>query len=139
MSNDTANNSAFLDLPITFPELETNEQGWSRTVSRQGMIRELLDSWDIDDPLEDSEMAQVLRHLRRQTLALYAIAHCDDLVLQGEDDGPELARRLRFAVNTAEAALSATSDTSDDPPASSDDASGKRRRLDYFGISIHKE
>ena len=39
--------------------------------------------------------------------ALDKVAHCDDLVYCGEDDGPELFRRLRFAVNTAEDALTA--------------------------------
>jgi hypothetical protein len=46
------------------------------------------------------------RRNKRLAAALNAIAHCDDLAIRGEDDGPELARRLRFAVNTAEAALS---------------------------------
>ena len=50
--------------------------------------------------------ADIVAMSGRQAAALHAIAHCDDLVIRGEDDGPELARRLRFAVNTAEAALS---------------------------------
>jgi len=50
--------------------------------------------------------ADIVAMSGRQAVALNAIAHCDDLVIRGEDDGPELARRLRFAVNTAEAALS---------------------------------
>lgn len=54
----------FEDLPITFEETE-REGEWRRTVKRKGTIKELLDIWDIDDPHEDSEMAQVLRHLRR--------------------------------------------------------------------------
>lgn len=50
--------------------------------------------------------ADIVAMSGRQAAALNSIAHCDDLVIRGEDDGPELARRLRFAVNTAEAALS---------------------------------
>jgi len=40
--------------------------------------------------------------------ALELIAHCDDSIITGEDDGPELARRLRYAVNTAEGAQNAS-------------------------------
>ena len=49
--------------------------------------------------------ADIVASAGRQAVALTAIARCDDLVMRGEDDGPELARRLRFAVSTAENGL----------------------------------
>ena len=55
----------FEDLPIIFDETEYHKDGWKRDVRRQSTISELLKTWDIDDPTENSEMAQVLRHLRR--------------------------------------------------------------------------
>jgi len=56
---------SFEDLPITFNDVETSDDGnWYRSVEREGTIAELLETWDIDDPFENSAMAQVLRHLR---------------------------------------------------------------------------
>lgn len=60
MSND----QAFKALPITFTESEHKGEWW-RMISREGTVGDLLKIFDIDSPLEDSEMAQVLRHLRR--------------------------------------------------------------------------
>lgn len=54
----------FEDLPILFDIRETKPGGWSRTGKREGTIAELLETWDIDNPYEDSEMAQVLRLLK---------------------------------------------------------------------------
>ena len=54
----------FEDLPIVFDDYEQDGE-WRRRVKRQGTIKELLEIWDIDDPHEDTEIAQVLRHLRR--------------------------------------------------------------------------
>lgn len=54
----------FEDLPIIFDDYETDGE-WRRRVKRQGTIADLLKIWDIDDEYEDSEMAQVLRHLKR--------------------------------------------------------------------------
>lgn len=54
----------FLKLPITFMEKQPMGE-WTRDIERQGTVEELLKTWDIDDPTENSEMAQVLRHLRR--------------------------------------------------------------------------
>ena len=53
----------FEDLPIIVQDYEKNGE-WTRTVKRQTTIAELLKNWDIDDPNEMTEMAQVLRHLR---------------------------------------------------------------------------
>lgn len=55
---------SFEDLPIVFDDYETDGE-WRRRVKRQGTVKDLLEIWDIDDECEDSEMAQVLRHLRR--------------------------------------------------------------------------
>ena len=55
----------FLNLPIVFYSWEVNAEGWRRQTARQGKVSELLEIWDIDDESETSEMAQVLRHLRR--------------------------------------------------------------------------
>ena len=54
----------FEDLPILLDETEYTSGGWHRTIKKQGTIADLLETWDIDDPDEDSTMAQVLRHLR---------------------------------------------------------------------------
>jgi len=60
----------FLALPITHIETEWNGE-WSRRVTREGTVKDLLDTWDIDDPDEQAEIAQVLRHLRDATIALH--------------------------------------------------------------------
>lgn len=57
------NCSAFLDLPIVFSDYARQGE-WTKTIERHGTVAELLDIWDIDDPLEMSETAQVLRLLR---------------------------------------------------------------------------
>jgi hypothetical protein len=53
-----------------------------------------------------SELTAAVKRLESENArfreALEKIAHCDDLTITGEYDGPELARRLRFAVNAAE-------------------------------------
>lgn len=54
----------FTDLPIEFNETEQNGE-WTRRTKRQGTVAELLSIWNIDDDNEQSEMAQVLRHLRQ--------------------------------------------------------------------------
>lgn len=54
----------FEDLPIVFQDTEHNGE-WSKKIEREGTIRELLETFDIDDPGDKSEMTQVLRHLKR--------------------------------------------------------------------------
>lgn len=61
--NPPSSHRSFLELPITHFETEWNGE-WSRQVAREGTVRDLLNTWDIDDPDERSEIAQVLRHLR---------------------------------------------------------------------------
>ena len=53
----------FEDLPI-FVDETIRDGEWSKTVKRETTISELLEIWDIDDVTDESEMAQVLRHLR---------------------------------------------------------------------------
>lgn len=59
-----------------------------------------------------SEMTYKARKLERKLAmcrdALLEIAHCDDLVIRGENDHPEIIRRLRFAVNLSEETLETT-------------------------------
>jgi hypothetical protein len=62
-SNLPSSHRSFLELPITHYETEWNGE-WSRRVAREGTVMDLLNTWDIDDPDERSEIAQVLRHLR---------------------------------------------------------------------------
>jgi hypothetical protein len=62
-SNLPSSHRSFLELPITHFATEWNGE-WSRQVEREGTVRDLLSTWDIDDPDERSEIAQVLRHLR---------------------------------------------------------------------------
>lgn len=57
--------TAFLALPIDLPETEYLPNGWRRQVVRKATVADLLKIWDIDDPTETCEMAQVLRHLRQ--------------------------------------------------------------------------
>ena len=54
----------FEDLPIIFRAVEYGKDGWFKHIERDGTIAELLETWDIDDPEEMDEIAQVLRHLR---------------------------------------------------------------------------
>ncbi len=54
----------FEDLPITFKE-RVYQGEWIKMVKRQGTVAELLEVWDIDDPYDDTEITQVLRHLKR--------------------------------------------------------------------------
>lgn len=55
--------AAFLLLPIVVDDWESDGK-WRRQVRRSSNVAELLDTWDINDETETSEMAQVLRHLR---------------------------------------------------------------------------
>jgi hypothetical protein len=53
----------FEDLPITVGDWVTKGE-YRKQIKRDTTIRELLDTWDIDDPAEDTEIAQVMRLLR---------------------------------------------------------------------------
>jgi len=57
------NQERFENLPIVTDDREYKD-GWNRAIKRRTTIKELLETWDIGDPEETSEMAQVLRHLR---------------------------------------------------------------------------
>ena len=54
----------FENLPIKTTEL-IFEEGWNKRIPSWSNIKELLKTWDIDDPKEETEIAQVLRHLKR--------------------------------------------------------------------------
>jgi hypothetical protein len=69
----------FLGLPVTLYGTEWNGE-WSRRVTRFGTVKDLLDTWDIDDPDEQSEIAQVLRHLRDATIALHPPMKASDAI-----------------------------------------------------------
>jgi hypothetical protein len=56
--------SKFLNLPIVLDEIERQPGGWTRTVKKNGSIKDLLVIWNIDNDNDTSEMAQVLRHLK---------------------------------------------------------------------------
>jgi len=51
------------DLPIEMDDVERKD-GWVRHTKRNTTVAELLDTWNIDNESECSEIAQVLRHLR---------------------------------------------------------------------------
>jgi protein-tyrosine-phosphatase len=58
----------FEELPITIDQRlckEIDGKIWNSDVKKDVTISNLLEVWDIDDPYETSEMAQVLRHLKR--------------------------------------------------------------------------
>ena len=55
----------FEDLPIKISDYEFSQEGWRRPTTRDGTVAELLTTWDIDDPSEQTEIAQVMRYLRR--------------------------------------------------------------------------
>jgi hypothetical protein len=78
-SNPSTGYRLFLGLPITHVETEWNGE-WSRRVTRCGTVKDLLDTWDIDDPNEQSEIAQVLRHLRDATIALHPPMKASDAI-----------------------------------------------------------
>jgi hypothetical protein len=53
----------FEDLPIMLDSTEYQD-GWQRDIKKQGTIADLLEIWDINNPSENSVMAQVLRLLK---------------------------------------------------------------------------
>ena len=53
----------FENLPLELDDIET-QGGWTRKVRKLGTVAGLLDTWELDNPDDMSEMAQVLRHLR---------------------------------------------------------------------------
>jgi hypothetical protein len=72
------------------------------------MTTQDLEKLAADTPCSDPQNAALFwaaGKIRALQGALQSIAHCDDLVITGEYAGPELAKRLRFAVNTAEQAV----------------------------------
>jgi hypothetical protein len=64
MSPASDGSGSFMDLPMAIKTREWNGE-WSRLVTRSGTIRDILDDWDIDDERDQSEVCQLLRHLRR--------------------------------------------------------------------------
>ena len=60
----SAGSGSFMDLPMTLLSREWDGE-WSRLTMRSGTIRDILDDWDIDDEQDQSEVCQLLRHLRR--------------------------------------------------------------------------
>lgn len=59
ISDDT-----FLNLPIFITECEYKKGGWTRSIKTKKNINDLLETWNIEEG--ESEMEQVLRHLRTQ-------------------------------------------------------------------------
>lgn len=53
----------FYNLPIIIYEQERKPDGWTRFIKTQKTVKDILDTWDIDDKNDISEMSQVLRHL----------------------------------------------------------------------------
>ena len=57
----------FYNLPIILNDIERQSGGWTRVVKKNGSIKDILEIWDIDnidDHDDDTEMVQVLRHLK---------------------------------------------------------------------------
>lgn len=67
----------FYNLPIVTYERETKADGWTRFIKTQKTVKELLDTWDINDKNDTSEMTQVLRHLKNACEII-------DTITQGE-------------------------------------------------------
>ena len=77
-----------------------NEYETPETVKACNTVKNLSDFIAFAEDLE--------RRLAMCWDALREIAHCDDLVIRGENDHPEIIRRLRFAVNLSEETIEAT-------------------------------
>ena len=77
-----------------------NEYETPETVKACNTVKNLSDFIAFAEDLE--------RRLAMCRDALREIAHCDDLVIRGENDHPEIIRRLRFAVNLSEETIEAT-------------------------------
>lgn len=58
------NINRFYNLPIVIHTTEHKPDGWTRTVQKTVCIKDILDTWDINDKNDTSEMTQVLRHLK---------------------------------------------------------------------------
>lgn len=54
----------FYNLPIIIDDIERKLDGWERRIKITASIKDLLDTWDIDDKNDMSPMTQVLRHLK---------------------------------------------------------------------------
>lgn len=54
----------FYNLPIIIDDIERKSDGWERRIKITASIKDLLDTWDIDDKNDMSPMTQVLRHLK---------------------------------------------------------------------------
>jgi hypothetical protein len=62
--SETYYDKQFEDLPISIRGRSPVSHNTYQITINQITIKDLLDIWNIDDIYEDSEMAQVLRHLR---------------------------------------------------------------------------
>ena len=65
-------NFRFEDLPIEIDDTEYRPGGWHRSTTKNGTIADLLETWNIDDPTESCEFAQVLRYLKQAMAELSA-------------------------------------------------------------------
>ena len=63
----------FYNLPIVLNEIERQPGGWTRNIRKNGTVKDLLDTWDINDKNDMSEMTQVLRHLKNACEIIDAI------------------------------------------------------------------
>ena len=63
----------FYNLPIVLNEIERQPGGWTRNIRKNGTVKDLLDTWDINDKNDTSEMTQVLRHLKNACEIIDAI------------------------------------------------------------------
>lgn len=80
-------------LRASLAEAREDLEAVKREVQRLRIVNQALD--------ESTELTEARAALGRLVDALIQIKHCDDPALPASDDGPELFRRLRFAVNTA--------------------------------------
>ena len=90
LENNTYYSKQFEDLPITtLGRNQINHDTYQITIN-QITIKELLDIWDIDDINEDSEMAQVLRHLRAAVVEIQILKdQLDTIEARGKANAQE--------------------------------------------------
>jgi len=93
------------ELPGLREQLAAAKAEASEWSSKYCVCAEVRDEWE--GKAFDEQKAKNQATAREAVMlgALELVAHSDDLNIIGEDDGPELARRLRLCINTASYAL----------------------------------
>ena len=75
----TSKLNCFYNLPIIIDDIERKPDGWERRIKITASIKDLLDTWDIDDKNDMSQMTQVLRHLKNAYAIIEGLSNNDSV------------------------------------------------------------